>query len=151
MPGSIDNEFMARALALARVAKDHDEVPVGAIVVSGSTIVGEGWNQPIAANDPTAHAEIIALRAAGSAKLSYRLNRCIVYVTLEPCVMCMGAILHARISRLVFGAWDSKAGACGSVLDLPREPRLKLSIDVFGGVRAEESRKLLQEFFEARR
>jgi len=146
-----DVDFMCRALELARQAEIQGEVPVGALVVAGGNIVGEGWNQPIHSHDPTAHAEVVALRAAGAALRNYRLAACTLYVTLEPCAMCIGAMLQARIHRLVFGAWDSKAGACGSVVDLTREPRLGASIDIFGGVRSEECAALLRGFFEARR
>jgi tRNA(adenine34) deaminase len=156
MPESLDVQFMQRALALARRAQADGEVPVGAIVVraqaaAGDAALGEGWNRPIAAQDPTAHAEILALRAAAAACGSYRLNGCALYVTLEPCVMCMGAIINARIDRLIFGAWDPKAGACGSILDLSRDTRLNHRVDAFGGVCGAESRLLLRGFFEARR
>jgi tRNA(adenine34) deaminase len=146
-----DVDFMRRALALAARAGEHGEVPVGALVVQDGTIIGEGWNHPIASADPTAHAEIVALRAAASRQRNYRLAEAIMYVTLEPCAMCIGAALNARISRVVFGAWDRKAGACGSVFDLPREPKVTHRIDVFGGVCAEESSALLRDFFAARR
>ncbi len=119
-----DEPFMAEALALARAAGSRGEVPVGAVVVSDGAIVGRGGNAPIAATDPTAHAEIAALREAGRALGNYRLPDCTLYVTIEPCAMCAGAILHARIARLVFGARDPKTGACGSVVDLFAEPRL---------------------------
>jgi tRNA(adenine34) deaminase len=142
---------MEVALRLAERAASLGEVPVGAVVVQGDKTLGEGFNQPIAAHDPTAHAEIMAMRNAGSALGNYRLEQCTLYVTLEPCVMCMGALLNARIARLVFGAWDSKAGACGSLLDLSRETRLNHRIDVFGGVRSEECAALLKGFFERRR
>ena len=146
-----DSEFMRRALLLAQRAAEEGEVPVGALLVLDNEIIGEGWNQPIASHDPTAHAEIIALRAGALALGNYRLGSATLYATLEPCVMCMGAVLNARISRLVFGAWDAKAGACGSVIDLPREPRLAHSLVVFGGVRSEEAAGLLRQFFERRR
>jgi tRNA(adenine34) deaminase len=142
---------MSAALTLARRAAAAGEVPVGAVVVRGEEVIGEGWNYPIAANDPTAHAEIVALRAAAVHAGNYRLQDCTLYVTLEPCVMCMGALLTARVARLVFGAWDPKAGACGSILDLSREPRLTHRVDVFGGVCSEECAALLKEFFERRR
>jgi tRNA(adenine34) deaminase len=146
-----DSEFMRRALLLAQRAAEEGEVPVGALLVLDNEIIGEGWNRPIASNDPTAHAEIIALRAGAAALNNYRVGAATLYATLEPCVMCMGAILNARVVRLVFGAWDAKAGACGSVLDLPREPRLAHGLDVFGGVCSEEAAGLLREFFERRR
>jgi tRNA(adenine34) deaminase len=146
-----DLELMQRALELARNARAKDEVPVGALVVHGGEVIGEGWNGPVAAHDPTAHAEIVALRAAALCRGNYRLERSTLYVTLEPCAMCLGAAINARVERIVFGAWDPKAGACGSLFDLTREPRLTHRPDVFGGVCAEESRELLREFFEARR
>src|SRR6202167_6859928 len=119
-----DIEYMQHALELARRAEQGDEVPVGAVVVMDGAVVGEGWNQPVASHDPTAHAEIIALRAGAAALSNYRLGSATLYATLEPCVMCMGAVLNARVARVVFGAWDAKAGACGSVVDLPRGARL---------------------------
>lgn len=142
---------MRRALLLAKRAAEEGEVPVGALLVFDDEIIGEGWNQPVASYDPTAHAEIIALRAGALALGNYRLGAATLYATLEPCVMCMGAVLNARVARLVFGAWDAKAGACGSVLDLPREPRLSHGLDVFGGVRSDEAAALLREFFASRR
>jgi tRNA(adenine34) deaminase len=142
---------MRSALALAEQAVLLGEVPVGALVVQGGRVIGEGWNTPIGAHDPTAHAEIVALRAAALAQRNYRLESATLYVTLEPCAMCTGAILNARIARLVFGAWDRKAGACGSVFDLPREPRMAHRLDVFGGVLSEECGAVLQRFFAARR
>jgi tRNA(adenine34) deaminase len=146
-----DTDFMRRALMLARRAAQEGEVPVGALLVLGNEVIGEGWNQPIASHDPTAHAEIIALRAGARAQRNYRLSDATLYVTLEPCAMCVGAVLNARVMRVVFGAWDSKAGACGSVVDLPREPRLTHRLDVFGGVCSEESAGLLRQFFASRR
>jgi tRNA(adenine34) deaminase len=142
---------MLRALQLATRAADEGEVPVGAMLVSDNQVIGEGWNRPIATHDPTAHAEIIAMRAGAAVLQNYRLSDCTLYVTLEPCAMCTGAALNARVSRVVFGAWDAKAGACGSVIDLPREPRLTHRLDVFGGVCSEESAALLRQFFERRR
>jgi tRNA(adenine34) deaminase len=146
-----DEAWMAEALALARTAQSRGEVPVGAIVVRNGTIVGRGGNAPIAANDPTAHAEIAALREAASALGNYRLPDCDLYVTLEPCAMCAGAILHARLRRLVFGARDPKTGACGSVIDLFAEPRLNHHTRVASGVLAAECGALLSAFFAARR
>jgi tRNA(adenine34) deaminase len=146
-----DVEFMRRALELAGCARDNQEVPVGAIVVQNGTVIGEGWNRPISDTDPTSHAEIVAMRAAAAQLQNYRLERSVLYVTLEPCAMCLGAAINARIARVVFGAWDPKAGACGSVFDLPREPRITHRIDVFGGVCSEECSALLRGFFEARR
>ena len=146
-----DADFMRRALELAQRAALDNEVPVGALLVRGEEVIGEGWNRPIADHDPTAHAEIVALRAGAQRMRNYRLGDTTLYVTLEPCVMCTGAMLNARIARVVFGAWDQKAGACGSVIDLPREPRWTHRIDVFGGVCSEESAALLRKFFETRR
>jgi tRNA(adenine34) deaminase len=146
-----DVQYMLHALELARRAEQNNEVPVGAIVVVDGAVVGEGWNQPIASHDPTAHAEVVALRAAAAQANNYRLASATLYVTLEPCAMCIGAALNARVSRVVFGAWDPKAGACGSVFDLPREPRFTHRMDVFGGVCSEESSALLKRFFVSRR
>jgi tRNA(adenine34) deaminase len=124
-----DVDFMRRALELARRAAEGHEVPVGALLVLGADVIGEGWNRPIASHDPTAHAEIVALRDGAQRLGNYRLEQTTLYVTLEPCAMCMGAALNARISRIVFGAWDQKAGACGSVVDLPRQPKLAHGIE----------------------
>jgi tRNA(adenine34) deaminase len=146
-----DTDFMRRALILAQRAAEDGEVPVGALLVLHNEVIGEGWNRPISSHDPTAHAEIVALRAGAQAQRNYRLSTATLYATLEPCAMCMGAALNARVARVVFGAWDLKAGACGSVIDLPREPRLTHSLDVFGGVCSEESAGLLRQFFETRR
>jgi tRNA(adenine34) deaminase len=121
------------------------------VVVQGDDIVGQGANGPIGSHDPTAHAEMVALRLAAQRLRNYRLGDCTLYVTLEPCAMCMGALLNARVARLVFGAWDSKAGACGSVLDLSRTAGLPYRIDVFGGVLSEAAAALLKRFFEERR
>ena len=146
-----DVDFMRRALELAQRAARDGEVPVGALLILEDEIIGEGWNRPIEGHDPTAHAEILALRAGAQRLRNYRLERTTLYATLEPCAMCMGAAMNARVSRVVFGAWDQKAGACGSVIDLPRQPKLAHRIDVFGGVCSEESTALLRRFFEARR
>jgi len=146
-----DVDFMRRALTLARRAAEEGEVPVGALLVLGDEVIGEGWNRPIGSDDPTAHAEVVALRAGARHQRNYRLPDSTLYATLEPCAMCMGAVLNARVPRVVFGAWDSKAGACGSVVDLTREPRIAHRIDVFGGVCSEESAVLLRQFFESRR
>lgn len=142
---------MRAALELAEEAGAAGEVPVGAVVVKDGEIVGRGYNRPIASNDPTAHAEVIALRDAAAGLANYRLGGCDLYVTLEPCVMCAGAILHARVARLVYGAADPKTGACGSVVDLFAEVRLNHHADVIGGVLAPESGALIQRFFAARR
>lgn len=146
-----DIDFMRLALALAQRAADESEVPVGALLVLDGEVIGEGWNRPIASQDPTAHAEIVALREGAQRTRNYRLGSSTLYVTLEPCAMCMGAVLNARVARVVFGAWDQKAGACGSVIDLSREPRLAHGVDVFGGVCSEESAALLRGFFAGRR
>ena len=146
-----DDAWMGEALVLARAAGARGEVPVGAIVVREGVVVGRGGNSPIAANDPTAHAEIAALREAAIFVGNYRLPGCELYVTLEPCTMCAGAIMHARIGRLVFGANDPKTGACGSVVDLFAQTRLNHHAAVTRGVRAEECGRLLSEFFAARR
>jgi tRNA(adenine34) deaminase len=146
-----DVDFMRRALELAQRAALDEEVPVGAVLMLQGKVIGEGWNRPIVGHDPTAHAEIMAMRAAAQHLRNYRLGGTTLYVTLEPCPMCMGAVLNARISRVVFGAWDPKAGACGSVIDLPRDPKLGRGIDVFGGVCSDESAALLRNFFESRR
>jgi len=151
MPPPSDTDYMQRALALARRAAARGEVPVGALVVRGSEIIGEGANCPIGQHDPTAHAEIEALRAAGRALGDYRLTGATLYVTLEPCIMCASAIVHARIDRVVFGAWDPKAGAAGSIADVFAIPQLNHRVDVFGGVLAEECATLLSVFFRARR
>ncbi len=142
---------MDEALRLARDAAARGEVPVGAVVVRDGVVIGRGGNAPISGSDPTAHAEITALREAALAVGNYRLPGCELYVTIEPCVMCAGAILHARIARLVFGARDPKTGASGSVVDLFAEPRLNHHTVVTGGVRAEECGALLSDFFAARR
>jgi tRNA(adenine34) deaminase len=142
---------MGEALALAQEAGRRGEVPVGAVVVREDVVIGRGGNAPIAASDPTAHAEIAALREAARATGNYRLPDCELYVTIEPCAMCAGAILHARIARVVFGARDPKTGACGSVIDLFAEPRLNHHAVVVQGVRADECGALLSAFFAARR
>jgi len=142
---------MGQALLLARTAGERGEVPVGAIVVRDGEVIGRGGNAPIFSTDPTAHAEIAALRDAARATGNYRLPGSELFVTLEPCAMCAGAIFHARIARVVFGARDPKAGACGSVLDLFAEPRINHHAVAVGGIRAEECGRLLSEFFAARR
>ncbi|HLX30481.1 MAG TPA: tRNA adenosine(34) deaminase TadA [Casimicrobiaceae bacterium] len=150
MPG-IDEQWMAEALALAACAEARGEVPVGAIVVCGEAIVGRGGNAPIGGNDPTAHAEITALREAARTRGNYRLPDCELFVTLEPCAMCAGAILHARLARLVFGARDPKTGACGSVIDIFAEARLNHHTRVTPGVLADDCAACLKRFFAARR
>lgn len=147
-----DRLHMQEALGLARQAATCDEIPVGAVVVDAAgVIVGRGFNQPIGRCDPTAHAEVVALRDAAVRLRNYRLPGCTLYVTLEPCVMCAGAMLHARISRVVFGAADPKTGAAGSVIDVFSAARLNHHADVVGGVLAEECGALLSDFFAARR
>jgi tRNA(adenine34) deaminase len=146
-----DEEFMREALALAKLAAKAGEVPVGAVLVREGAVVGRGYNRPVTGRDPTAHAEVVALRDAAEQIGNYRLGECELYVTLEPCAMCAGAIMHARVSRVVYGAADPKSGACGSVVDLFAEDRLNHHATVTGGVMAEEAARLLQEFFGARR
>jgi tRNA(adenine34) deaminase len=142
---------MSRALELARAAEAAGEVPVGAVIVRGGQIIGEGSNCPIGAHDPTAHAEMVALRAAAEAVGSYRLLDTTLYVTLEPCAMCAGAMVHARVKRLVFAARDPKAGAAGSVFNIVQHPALNHSIECEEGVLGEECSTLLRGFFRARR
>lgn len=151
MPPPTDRDHMSRALELAAVAAAAGEVPVGAVLVKDGRIVAEGANQPIAAHDPTAHAEIVTLRAAGHALGSYRLLGCDLYVTLEPCLMCASALVHARVRRVVFGAFDPKAGAAGSILDAFSLPQMNHRCDVFGGVLEDDCGALLSRFFAARR
>ena len=149
---AIDDEAcMRRAIELARRAAGEGEVPVGAVVVAAGVIVGEGWNRPIGAADPSAHAEIQAMRAAAAAMKNYRLLESTLYVTLEPCPMCVGAIFHARVRRVVFGARDPKTGAAGSVVDLFAEEKLNHHATVEGGLLAEECGELLKRFFASRR
>ena len=150
-PDEADERWMCEALAEARAAQARGEVPVGAIVVKDGAIVGRGGNATIASSDPTAHAEIVALRDAGRALRNYRLAGCALYVTIEPCAMCAGAILHARIERVVFGARDPKTGACGSVVDLFATPRLNHHASVTAGVLGAECGRMLSDFFGARR
>lgn len=143
---------MRHALALAARAAVEGEVPVGALLVRDGEIIGEGWNRPIGCHDPTAHAEIMALRDAAGREQNYRLPGSTLYVTLEPCPMCAGAIVHARVARVVFGAWDPKGGAAGSVFDLlPSDHRFNHRTEVEGGVLAAACGDLLRRFFRARR
>ncbi|SFN31146.1 tRNA adenosine(34) deaminase TadA [Nitrosospira briensis] len=142
---------MRAALALAEQAEEAGEVPVGAVVVKNGAIIGRGYNCPISAADPTAHAEVMALRDASRNLGNYRLVGCTLYVTLEPCIMCVGAIFHARIARLVYGAADPKTGACGSVIDLTAELRLNHHMQITRGILAEEGSGKLKQFFEKRR
>ena len=146
-----DVDFMREALALARGAGVAGEVPVGAVVVRDGAVIARGANAPISAHDPTAHAEIVALRAAAASLQSYRLADCTIYVTLEPCPMCAAAMAHARLARLVFGAWDPRQGAVDSAFALLGSPSLNHRVDAFGGVLAEECGELLREFFRQRR
>jgi tRNA(adenine34) deaminase len=149
--GSAAQRWMRRALELARRAQSEGEVPVGAVVVLGGECIGEGWNRPIAARDPSAHAEINALRVAAQAVGNYRLPDAQLYVTLEPCIMCAGAITQARLSHVYFGAHDPKAGAAGSVFDVLADQRLNHRTPCTGGVLAGECSALLQDFFRDRR
>ena len=146
-----DEDFMRAALALAEQARDVGEVPVGAVVVRDGVVIGSGFNSTISRHDPSAHAEILALRAAAVASGNYRLSGCTLYVTLEPCIMCSGAIMHARIGRVVYGAPDPKTGACGSVLNLFAEHSLNHHTAVAGGMLAEECGRVLKSFFQERR
>jgi tRNA(adenine34) deaminase len=148
----VDEQFMEQALAEARKAREAGEVPVGALVVSkDGEIIGRGYNRPISVHDPTSHAEIVALREAAQRLTNYRLTGTTLYCTLEPCVMCAGAMVHARIARLVFGARDLKAGAAGSLYNVVSDSRLNHQPEVVSGVREAECRQLLQEFFEWKR
>jgi tRNA(adenine34) deaminase len=146
-----DTDWMRHALGLAARAEAEGEVPVGALVVRGDQVLGEGWNQPVALRDPTAHAEILALRGAAQKIGDYRLGGATIYVTLEPCPMCAAAIAHARIARLVFGAWDPRQGAAGSVFNLVTADAMNHRVDTFGGVLSEECGAILKRFFEVRR
>ncbi|MBV8911095.1 MAG: tRNA adenosine(34) deaminase TadA [Gammaproteobacteria bacterium] len=146
-----DGAFMRTALEHARAAAASGEVPVGALLVRGEQVLAAGRNAPLASHDPTAHAEIAALRAGGLVLSSYRLIDTTLYVTLEPCIMCASAIVHARVRRLVFGAWDPRAGGAGSIVNVFALPELNHRVDVFGGVMMEQCAQLLQEFFAQRR
>ncbi len=147
-----DESWLREALAQAEEAQAAGEVPIGAVVLGpDGALVAHGQNQVVRDHDPTAHAEIVALRAAGTALANYRLEQCTLYVTLEPCAMCAGAMVHARIARLVFGAFDPKAGAAGSVLTVLNHPQLNHRIEVCGGILADECGDLLRRFFQSRR
>jgi len=146
-----DATFMRVALERARAGAAAGEVPVGAVLVRGEEIIASGANQPIATHDPSAHAEIQALRAGGARLHSYRLTDTTLYVTLEPCVMCAAAIVHARVRRLVFGSWDPRAGGAGSLINVFSLPGLNHRVDVFGGVLMQECAQMLQAFFAERR
>ena len=146
-----DIYWMLQALAQARYAAKVNEVPVGAVLVKNNTIVGRGYNQPIKSHDPTAHAEIIALRNAAMTAANYRLLNTALYVTLEPCAMCAGALIQARVKRIVFGAGDSRNGACGTVFNIAQSGQLNHRIEVTGGLLADECGELLRQFFRQRR
>jgi tRNA(adenine34) deaminase len=146
-----ETEAMEAALAEARSAAESGEVPIGAVVVHDGLIIARGQNRVLRDNDPTAHAEIVTLREAAKALANYRLNGCTMYVTLEPCSMCAGAMIHARLHRLVFAAADPKAGACGSVLEVLNHPRLNHQMQVEQGIMGEQAGELLRSFFRERR
>lgn len=146
-----DADWMRQALALAARAEAEGEVPVGALVVRDGQVLGEGWNQPVALRDPTAHAEILALRTAAQKVGDYRLGGATLYVTLEPCPMCAAAIAHARVARLVFGAWDPRQGAAGSAFNLVTAEAMNHRVDAFGGVLSEDCGAILKKFFATRR
>jgi tRNA(adenine34) deaminase len=155
MPGlhqdEIDRRFMQQAIELARKTADSEDVPVGALVVHEGRIIGRGYNQREKLHDPTAHAEMIALTAAAEYRGQWRLDGCTIYVTLEPCAMCAGALVLARMTRLVYGATDPKAGACDSLYEITRDPRLNHRVETVAGVLAEPAAELLREFFRHRR
>ena len=146
-----DEKWMQHALVLAKKAEAADEVPVGAVIVLNGELIAEGWNRPISASDPSAHAEIIALRAAGQKLENYRLLDTELYVTLEPCPMCVGAMLHARVRRVIYAASDPKTGALGGAYDLLNSVNHNHSFEVTKGVMEEQSREMLQKFFRSRR
>ena len=146
-----DEDFMRMALAAARQASEMGEVPVGAVLVRNGEVIATGFNRPIGQHDPSAHAEIAALRAGATALANYRLPGCTLYVTLEPCAMCAGAMMHARLARVVYGAADPKTGACGSVVNLFAEEKLNHHTSVTGGVLAEACSTMLSAFFTGRR
>ncbi len=146
-----DKEWMALAIQQAKLAEKIDEVPVGAVLVQDGQLIAQAHNQPINNNDPTAHAEIQLLRQAGKKLGNYRLPNTTLYVSLEPCTMCLGAMIHARIPRIVFGAYDEKTGVCGSCQDLSKSDCFNHTIEVEGGILADECRDLLQQFFKHRR
>nr|WP_262926372.1 tRNA adenosine(34) deaminase TadA [Serratia fonticola] len=146
-----DEYWMRQALSLAQRAQEEGEVPVGALLVLDNQVIGEGWNRPIGRHDPTAHAEIMALRQGGAVLQNYRLLNATLYVTLEPCVMCAGAMVHSRIRRLVYGAADEKTGAVGSLVDILRHPGMNHQVEIVSGVLAEECAATLSNFFRMRR
>ncbi|WP_072171007.1 tRNA adenosine(34) deaminase TadA [Trabulsiella odontotermitis] len=156
VPDVSDNEhnheyWMRHALTLAKRAWDEGEVPVGAVLVHNNQVIGEGWNRPIGRHDPTAHAEIMALRQGGAVLQNYRLIDTTLYVTLEPCVMCAGAMVHSRIGQLVFGARDAKTGAAGSLIDVLHHPGMNHRVDIIEGVLSDDCAALLSDFFRHRR
>lgn len=151
LPDDLDRQFMQEALSLAREAPLIGEVPIAALLVRDGVVIARAHNLRETVQDPTAHAELLVIREAAKQMNSWRLTESTLYVTLEPCCMCIGAIVLARISRLVFGAFDPKAGACGSIMDIPPEPRLNHRVDVVGGLCAEDSQALLQDFFRGLR
>jgi tRNA(adenine34) deaminase len=146
-----DSQFMSRALELAREAERAGEVPVGAVIVKDGVIVGEGWNRPISSNDPTAHAEIVALRDAAQKLQTYRLLDTTLYVTLEPCPMCAGAMVHARVKRLVYAATDPRAGAAGTIFNVVQHASLNHRLECEAGLMSEECGTMLRAFFQGRR
>jgi tRNA(adenine34) deaminase len=147
----VDVAFMREALAQAALAEAAGEVPIGAVVVADGVVIGRGFNRPIGSNDPTAHAEILALREAARAVSNYRLTGVRLYVTVEPCVMCVGAIVHARVGTLIYGASEPKAGAVDSAIPALNHPSLNHRVEVIPGILADECRDLVQRFFQARR
>ena len=151
MQAELDRQFMQQALEEAKLAAKAGEVPVGAILVRDGQVIARAFNQPITQHDPSAHAEILALRAASKLERNYRLPGTTLYVTLEPCTMCAGAMLHARVDRVVFGAYDPKTGAAGSVMDIFSEKQINHQTEVHGGIMSEECGQLLRDFFKERR
>jgi tRNA(adenine34) deaminase len=151
MESESEEYYMGLALAEAQKAQAAGEVPVGAVIVSEGNVIGKGFNRPISGNDPTAHAEIVALRDAAQHQQNYRLSNATLYCTVEPCMMCAGAIIHARIARVVFGTPDPKAGAAGSIYNVLTDPRLNHRVEVLSGIREDECVALLRQFFSARR
>jgi tRNA(adenine34) deaminase len=150
-PDEIDRRYMRQAVELARQALESEDVPVGALVVRAGHVIGRGWNQREKLQDPTAHAEMLALTAAADYVGCWRLDDCTMYVTLEPCAMCAGALVLSRLARLVYGATDEKAGACGSLFTITQDPRLNHRIETVAGILAEPCAELLREFFRRRR
>jgi tRNA(adenine34) deaminase len=151
MQAELDRQFMQQALEEAKLAAKAGEVPVGAILVRDGQVIARAFNQPITQHDPSAHAEMLALRAAAKLERNYRLPDTTLYVTLEPCTMCAGAMLHARVDRVVFGAYDPKTGAAGSVMDVFSEKQINHQTEVQGGIMSEECGQLLRDFFKERR